>query len=345
MPRLVTEYTLLVSCPSDIVEEKDIIKRVLQDFNRSHSLKYHITIRFVDWQFDTYSSVGKNPQDLINSQIVDQADMAIALFWNKSGTPTKKAASGTIEEIDRLCAQKKQVFLYFSERPASNIKIVAAQFAKVKQIKNRYKDTSLYRTYDDLAKFEAQFSNDLNNYVVSHLSSNKPTIQQRFSDITVQRNTLQARIQEAKHSVFISGASLISSLTTSFSYCTNNNISVRLLMTKEDHNLIGECAKLSYTTTSELLSHIRTTKRHFKNNPVSLPIEIKCINAVMPVALVGIDIDQPYGKIYIQQYLYKQNPAQDPCYICVSGEKWYDVYCKQIKQLWNDSEIIDFSTV
>lgn len=47
-------------------------------------------------------------------QLVDKCDMAVGVFWTRLGTPTDLAASGTVEEIERLGQADKIVMLYFS---------------------------------------------------------------------------------------------------------------------------------------------------------------------------------------------------------------------------------------
>lgn len=164
----------------------------------------------------------------------------------------------------------------------------------------------------------------------------------RFSDVVVPRTTLQARIDEAKKSVFISGVTLVATLSTSFDDCVKNNIDVKILMLRNNDDLIAKMSKLSYATADELRQHINTTLNHFKLLRTLPKIKIKSIDSVVPFGLVGIDIEEPYGKIYVQQYLYKTYPISNPNYICYSGEDLYDVYCQQIKSLWDDSVEIDF---
>lgn len=171
--------------------------------------------------------------------------------------------------------------------------------------------------------------------------SNSTTVCQ-FSDIVKLPTTLQEKINEAKKNVFISGVSLVSTLSTSFDYCIKNNIKVRLLMAYNNRDLIKNLAKLSYTTPEELIKHINTTITHFKSIGNLHNLKIRSIDAVVPLRLVGIDIGEPYGKIYVQQYLYKTNPATNPNYICYNGEELYNIYYQQIKSLWHDSIKIDF---
>ncbi len=345
MSRVVREYKILVSCPSDIKKEKNLIKKEIEDFNRINSYENNIIFRFEDWKIGTYSSMGRSSQEEINWQLVDECDMAVAIFWNKVGTETKNEISGTIEEIERLLELNKQIFLFFSLRKTESSKLDTDQLDKLRIIKKKYQGTSLYKEYNTLEKFKELFHRELNLYVQKNRRKFQieSSAMKTFSSITISRTSLQEKVNQAKKSIFISGASLVTTISTSFTNCIDNGIDVRLLMTKEDENLVNECSKLSYANKDELLSHIQMTKKHFYEIDLPDLLQVRCINAVMPLSLVGIDVNESYGKIYVQQYLYKQDPALCPYYVCHFGEKWYDTYKKQIDKLWKDREKIDFS--
>jgi hypothetical protein len=57
---------------------------------------------------------GVRPQAILNKQIVESGDILIGIFGYRLGTPTGKAQSGTIEEIEEFRKAGKYVALYFS---------------------------------------------------------------------------------------------------------------------------------------------------------------------------------------------------------------------------------------
>lgn len=61
-----------------------------------------------------------DPQLIINNSIIKNADMVIALFGSRLGTPTARATSGTIEEIEEMIKAGKQVFVCFRKRYNDN---------------------------------------------------------------------------------------------------------------------------------------------------------------------------------------------------------------------------------
>lgn len=163
MPTSVTQYNLLISCPSDVRDEIDIIKQTVQRFNEQFSEKFKIVFVVKHWKQDAYPEAGGNPQTLLNRQIVDSCDVAVAIFWNRFGTPTEKYQSGTEEEIAIMLEANKQVFMYFSEIPTNNV-IDNKEIDKIKAYREEYSKNGLYDTYSTIKQFEELFYNHLISY-------------------------------------------------------------------------------------------------------------------------------------------------------------------------------------
>lgn len=108
---------VLVSSPSDVDVERATILEAIHDWNSSHSRNLGIVLEPVQWQTHAYPEAGARPQAIINKQIVDEADMVLAVFGHRIGTATGAAQSGTIEEIERLRKKGKHVAVYFSKAP------------------------------------------------------------------------------------------------------------------------------------------------------------------------------------------------------------------------------------
>ncbi|HEY5709396.1 MAG TPA: hypothetical protein VIS51_08365 [Solirubrobacterales bacterium] len=52
------------------------------------------------WGHHSAAEHGTRPQESLNKQLVEDADILIALFWHRLGSPTGEAESGTVEEIE-----------------------------------------------------------------------------------------------------------------------------------------------------------------------------------------------------------------------------------------------------
>jgi hypothetical protein len=58
----------------------------------------------IHWKQHSTAEHGVRPQESLNEQLVEDADILVALFWHRLGSPTGEADSGTIEEIQRAHA-------------------------------------------------------------------------------------------------------------------------------------------------------------------------------------------------------------------------------------------------
>lgn len=159
----INQFKILISCPSDIKEEVEIIESVFASFNDFHD-KMGINIRSRHWSKDIYPSAGRRPQELINSQIVKDADAVICIFWTRFGSPTGEYDSGTEEELESLLQSGKQIFLYFSHVPTDWRSLDNSQTEKIKAFEERHKNDILYKSYDEIKDFEKMLTKDLHLY-------------------------------------------------------------------------------------------------------------------------------------------------------------------------------------
>lgn len=167
MPKSFSHYNILISCPSDMLEDKDILHKAVDNVNYSnaHFNGIHFDIRH--WSKDVLFSHGA-PQQIINNEIVYDSDIIIALFGSKLGTPTNKYASGTIEEIELMIMNNKQVFVCFSEKEivlaGDTDEETIENILKVKRFKKNYQ--GLYITYKNNEQLAEQIENQLRLYLL-----------------------------------------------------------------------------------------------------------------------------------------------------------------------------------
>lgn len=104
---------MLISAPGD-VEPKDlaIVRKTVSQWNNNFGKAVGLAVLPVSWTEHAASEFGDRPQALLNGQLVDEADFAIALFRDRLGTPTGKAESGTAEEISILAENEKSVGVF-----------------------------------------------------------------------------------------------------------------------------------------------------------------------------------------------------------------------------------------
>ena len=138
MAKIVKVFNILISCPGDIKEEVEVIKSVIEQFNRTTGDENNIRLEAKHWSKDSYPESGGKAQALLNQQFVEECDMSIAVLWTRFGTPTEKYGSGTEEEISLMIESGKQVFLYLSKKPISPDEIDSEQYNLVKKFIDKY---------------------------------------------------------------------------------------------------------------------------------------------------------------------------------------------------------------
>jgi CheY-like chemotaxis protein len=163
MPKTVVTYSLLVSCPSDVQGALEHIEKAVSSFNRGFGESNGIRIDTRHWSKDAYANIvkGKSAQDELNDQIVDDADMVVAVFWSRFGSPTKTYGSGTEEEIERMLDNGKPVMLYFIDRPLPMSLIDGEQITKIQEFKKRHQNDGLYVVLQDEAELALRLRDEL----------------------------------------------------------------------------------------------------------------------------------------------------------------------------------------
>ena len=137
MAKNVVRYDLLISCPGDVQTEIDLIKESVEEFNEKFSDTLGVMVQIRHWKSSSFSQSGNKPQELLNKQFVNDCDAAVAVLWTRFGTPTDKYGSGTEEEIEIMIESGRQVFMYFSEKEISPLKVDPEQFKKIMAFRNK----------------------------------------------------------------------------------------------------------------------------------------------------------------------------------------------------------------
>lgn len=181
MPTNITKYDIVLSCPTDVEVEKEIIQNVIEDFNKTIGNNLNIILNLKHWSTDSYAQSGGPAQELLNKQFIDDSDMIICIFWGRMGTPTDNYESGTAEEMQKAIERGKQVFLYFSNAPISPRDIDNEQFDRVKNFEEKIQRMKMayYKRYDTVEEFKGIITKDLNLYFIQNHESDKKSLQNK----------------------------------------------------------------------------------------------------------------------------------------------------------------------
>lgn len=149
---------VLIASPGDAAGGRDAIERALHDWNAHRSDSERFILRPRRWETGSIPLLGRGDgQSVINSQLVDRSDIVVAIFYNRVGTKTPRAVSGTVEEIRRSVAAGKLVHLYFAEmdRPSD---VDPEQLLLLRKLRSELQQDGLvgtFRTEDELQRLVA----------------------------------------------------------------------------------------------------------------------------------------------------------------------------------------------
>lgn len=162
MARQQTVLQVLVASPSDVRSEREALEHVIEELNLAWSQTLAIRLELVAWETHANPGLGNDAQDVINRQIRDNYDVFIGIMWNRFGTPTSHAGSGTEEEFDRAVKRLREgsepldLMLYFKDAPIAPSRIDATQLGKVNEFRARAaKEGALYQTFSETSEFES----------------------------------------------------------------------------------------------------------------------------------------------------------------------------------------------
>lgn len=112
---------MLISAPGDVdPEDMRTVHRTVNRWNFRQGRRMvpsPVTVVPVSWTDHAYSEFGIRPQESLNHQLVEEADLAFAMFADRLGTPTGEADSGTVEEMNVMRQAGKHVSLVRSTAP------------------------------------------------------------------------------------------------------------------------------------------------------------------------------------------------------------------------------------
>jgi len=159
---------ILIASSSDVQEERDSAKRLIDEWNRMHKEREQLELKPVRWELDAWPENGDGVQETISRQLdIANCDAVIGIFWTRIGTPTRVAPGGAVEEIRQLDKAGKPVMLYFCRKPADLYTLEDVQWHGVKTFRQEYQEKGcLTWEYQDPANFEEKLREHLHKMVI-----------------------------------------------------------------------------------------------------------------------------------------------------------------------------------
>lgn len=182
-----TVLNVMIASPSDVIEERQLVRDAIYEWNAIHSKQFGVMLNPVGWENNVAPQMGSRPQEIINKSILNDSDILIGIFWTRLGSPTGKYVSGTVEEIAKHCEKNKLASIYISKKSyPPNIDLQQLQFLR-DQTQIWLKE-GLLEFYDNHSNFKQKIKDHLsiqiqnNEYVQSILTNVLPSSTQNVAN-------------------------------------------------------------------------------------------------------------------------------------------------------------------
>jgi hypothetical protein len=161
-----TASRLVVSRPGDIpVEDIAAVTESVNRWNAIYGPQFGAVVVPLDWQQHSTAEHGRRPQASLNAQLVEQADILIALFWHRFGSPTGEADSGTIEEIQEAHKNGAYVGILRCTRDFPQADSDLEQIARLREFFADTRTNSLILDYGEASELSRHVDAILNRAV------------------------------------------------------------------------------------------------------------------------------------------------------------------------------------
>lgn len=167
---------VMIASPSDVQDEREIVRRELAEWNTIYSKPQAAVLLPIGWETHSSPELAGRPQEIINERLLKDADLLVGIFWTRVGSHTGKAISGSVEEIEKHLETGKPVLLYFSEAPVHPASVVKEQFEALQEFKAWAMKRGLVESFASADEFATKFRRQLaltlrdNDYLQSCLS-------------------------------------------------------------------------------------------------------------------------------------------------------------------------------
>jgi len=163
-----TVVKVMIASPGDVATERRTAREVIHEWNAVHAEDRRTVLLPIAWETNAAPAMGDRAQEIINKQLLRGADLLIAIFWTRLGTPTGQAKSGTIEEIEEHLRAGKPAMLYFSATPVRPDSVDEAQYRALREFKASILQWGLVEEYESLSEFREKLTRQLAQTIIQH---------------------------------------------------------------------------------------------------------------------------------------------------------------------------------
>ncbi|HKP54418.1 MAG TPA: FAD-linked oxidase C-terminal domain-containing protein [Chloroflexia bacterium] len=168
MAKSVTQLRVIVSSPSDVAEQRNEVEKIIRTLSTTLSEDRQLVLEPVLWETYAKPGVGKYSQEVIQPQLGD-FDIFVSIFWTRIGSPTPKAISAAVEELNLALDQaqaapdEKKVMVYFSSQATDPTKLDTDQVRQVQELRRDLAKNKgvFYGTFSSPEQFKELLGRDL----------------------------------------------------------------------------------------------------------------------------------------------------------------------------------------
>jgi methyl-accepting chemotaxis protein len=205
MPKTTFVYRIFIASPSDVNEERNIVRSIVDEINTNNNIK-NIKLNVIGWEDSTFPSIGEDAQDVINGQINDDYDILLGILWSRMGTPTKRDISGTKEEFERaynrflIDKQSINIMMYFKNAPIPISEINVNQIENIqkfqKEIHGKGVLTASFNQPEEFSNLLRNHLSQLLNKIATNLEKSINESAQTGSLISLEKELIKLEDEE-----------------------------------------------------------------------------------------------------------------------------------------------------
>lgn len=171
---------IFLASPSDVSNERQIVSEAIEDLQLTIGKTRNIHLELIKWETHSYPDIGDYSQDVINNQIGSYS-VLVGIMWQRFGTKTKNAGSGTEEEFDIAYKVFKKygapkIMFYFKASRAVRNKEELKQLGAIFDFKEKLQNNgALYWDFDSVRDFERKLRVHLYHHIESILDDSQET--------------------------------------------------------------------------------------------------------------------------------------------------------------------------
>lgn len=202
-----TEYTRLrifVSSPGDVLDERERLRVIGDELNRTTGDRLRLTLDFLDWHTHVAPCAGRPQQVILDQLSLENWDVFVGILWARFGTPPgtihpetgEPFLSGTEEEFTLAYqawkeTDRPQILFYRCTRPIPTT-VDTTQLKEVQDFFSEFGASGtypgLYRTYKESEDFERHVREDLTQLLFDYseeqvLTTRQPELAQQIAEL------------------------------------------------------------------------------------------------------------------------------------------------------------------